>query len=273
MKMNKIIGVAMSAIILVSAMSGCGSNGSSQTPQADKSLKEVQDKGYFVMGLDDTFLPMGYRDEKNEVVGFDIDIAKAVAKELKVELKIQPIAWAANEQELNTKNIDCVWNGMSVNETRKKSMNLSSSYMKNKMVLTVRKGDEATELSGFDGKTVAVQSGSPAADAVKAMAEKNGIKVKIVEFADNNSAMMDLEISGCDAVCTDSVFADYYISQTKKAFVVMKSELSEEEYAIGFRKNDVELTNAVNGALKSLKEKGELKKISEKWFGVDVTII
>ena len=95
----------------------------------DQSLKKVLDKGKFVLGLDDSFPPMGYRNEKNEIVGFDVDLAKEVTKRLGVELVLQPIDWNAKEQELNTGKIDCIWNGFTITEERKKNLNFSDPYL------------------------------------------------------------------------------------------------------------------------------------------------
>ena len=102
--------------LLAFTFSGCGNQ------QKEDSWKEVQKKGEFVLGLDDSFPPMGYRDENGEITGFDIDLAKEVCARLQINLKVQPISWDAKEQELNTKNIDCIWNGLTITEERKKTI-------------------------------------------------------------------------------------------------------------------------------------------------------
>ena len=105
---------------------------------------------------------MGFRNENNEIVGFDIDVAKEVAKRLGVELKLQPISWSAKEQELNSYNIDCIWNGMSVNEEREKAMCLSLPYLENNMSFVVKKDSNINSLEDLKGKKIGVQSGSTA---------------------------------------------------------------------------------------------------------------
>lgn len=90
-----------------------------KTKETGDSLSRILNKNTFILGLDDSFPPMGYRNEDNEIVGFDIDVAKEVCNRLGVQLVIQPISWNAKEQELNSYNIDCIWNGMSINEKRK----------------------------------------------------------------------------------------------------------------------------------------------------------
>lgn len=95
----------------------------------------IQNKGKLVVGLDDTFAPMGFRDEKNNLVGFDIDLAKAVGEELGVAIEFKPIDWDAKELELSSKNIDCIWNGMSANDERLEKMSLTKKYLNNKLVI------------------------------------------------------------------------------------------------------------------------------------------
>ena len=99
----------------------------------DESLAKIKEKGTLILGLDDSFPPMGFRDENNEIVGFDIDLAKEVASRLGVELKLQPIDWAAKEMELSSGNIDCIWNGMSDTPERQESMAMSKDYLNNKI--------------------------------------------------------------------------------------------------------------------------------------------
>ena len=119
--MNKKTILSMMVMILVGivALTGCG-GGDAQDVDSDLTgWAYIEDKGELVIGLDDTFAPMGFRDEAGELVGFDIDLAGAVAEELGVAVKFQPIDWDAKEMELSSKRIDCIWNGMSATpETR-----------------------------------------------------------------------------------------------------------------------------------------------------------
>ena len=94
----------------------------------DDSLQKVLDKGQLVLGLDDSFPPMGYRDENNDIVGYDIDVATEVCKRLGVELVLQPISWTAKEKEINSGNIDCIWNGFSINPERQEQLCLSMPF-------------------------------------------------------------------------------------------------------------------------------------------------
>lgn len=267
--MKKILSVLLAAMMLTATLAGCGK----ATSTSDESLKKVQDKGEFILGLDDSFPPMGYRDDNNEIVGFDIDVAKEVASRMDVELKLQPISWDAKDQELNSNNIDCIWNGMSINEENEKAMNLSEPYMKNRMVLVVLGDSGFTSQADLSGKSIGVQSGST---AQKILEESDFSKTtkETIPYDDNVTAFMDLEAKGISALFVDEVLANSFINEQKKDYVVLEDgALADEEYAIGFRKADQALRDEVQKTLSEMKADGKLAEISTTWFGKDVTIV
>ena len=222
--------------------------------------------------MDDSFPPMGFRNEDNEIVGFDIDVAKEVCKRLGVELKIQPISWEAKEQELNSYNIDCIWNGMSVTEERAKIMSLSNAYLKNNMTFVVKNESGINSLENLKGKTIGVQAGSSAEELLENSEMYKDFK-DVITYSENLTAFMDLEINQIDAVFLDDIVANYYIASNNKDYKVLEEGLEAEEYAIGFRKEDVELRDKINDILSEMKKDGTLGEISTKWFGKDITII
>ena len=236
------------------------------------SLQRIMDKGTFVLGLDDSFPPMGFRNENNEIIGFDIDVAKEVSKRLGVELILQPISWTAKEQELNSYNIDCIWNGMSVNEEREKAMCLSLPYLKNTMSFVVKKDSNINKLEDLKGKKIGVQSGSTAEELLTTSEIYKDIK-SLITYTENITAFMDMEINQVDCVFLDSVVANYYITTNNKQYIILEEGLQNEEYAIGFRKQDDKLCNKVNEILLEIKKDGTLGAIATKWFGNDITII
>lgn len=241
--------------------------------EGDSSLSYVQDKGTLVLGLDDSFPPMGYRDENNDIVGYDIDLATEVCKRLGVELKLQPIDWTAKENELNTKKIDCIWNGMSIDDERKQNMTLSIPYLDNSMAFVVKNDSGIKTLADMAGKKLALQSGSTAATALDEAADFKATLGEVVGLKDNMTALMDLEMGGVDVVLMDDVVANYYIATNNKPFELLEETLSTEEYAVGFRKGDEALANAVNEALQEMAKDGKLNEITQKWFGKDNTKI
>ena len=287
MKFKRLTSMVAAAAMSVCILAGCGGadTGNTTTPagsaagsgaqSADQSLQYILDKGELVLGLDDSFPPMGYRDDNNEIVGFDIDVATAVCEKLGVELVTQPVDWDSKEMELNAKNIDCIWNGLSVSDERKESMNMSIPYMENHMALVVRPDDSIKAIDDMDGKILAVQSGSTAEEALES---EEGAVLKdqianVNSFDDNLTALMDLDTKASDAVLMDDVVANYLIEQNDKDYVVLSDFLYAEDYAIAFRKGDDALTEAVNEALRDLKEDGTLAEISTKWFGSDKTTV
>lgn len=240
--------------------------------QADLSLQTVLDKKVFVLGLDDSFPPMGFRDENNEIVGFDIDLAREVTKRMGVTLQLQPIDWNAKEQELNTGNIDCIWNGFTITEERRKQINFTDPYLENAQVVVVKKDSPIQSLSDLAGKRVGIQAGSSASDAVYGDAAFADSLDKIIEVKDNLTALMDLEIGGVDAVVLDLVVANYNIKQSGKDFRILSESLAAEQYGVGFRKNDQALRDEVQKILNEMAADGTMAAISTKWFGSDITV-
>lgn len=279
--MKKFLAILMAAALATALLAGC-SNAAAPAPTVpvegttaadDKSLEYITSKGELILGLDDSFAPMGFRDEKDEIAGYDIDLAKEVAKRLGVELKLQPIEWLAKEQELNTKNIDCIWNGFSISDERRQKVEFSNPYLDNNMALVVKKDSGITKLSDMKGKKLALQGGSSAADALDANAELKSAIAEVVEFKDNMLCLMDLETGGVDAVLMDDVVSRYYIATENKNFMIVDENVGTEEYAVGFRKGETALTEAVNKALSDMAKDGTMEKITTKWFGGNISKI
>jgi polar amino acid transport system substrate-binding protein len=245
----------------------------SNAAAADGSLAAVKAKGTLVLGLDDSFPPMGFRDESNQIVGYDIDVAREVAKRLGVKLAPQAIDWNAKEAELGTGKIDCIWNGFTITAEREKAMLFSKPYLRNAQVVVVRKDSGFTTLASLKGKEVGLQAGSSAADALGAAKDFKASLKEVVEFKDNLTALMDLEIKGVDAVVMDLIVANDNIKRSGKPYVVLKETLAPEVFGVGFRKGDVALRDAVQGALDAMAKDGTLAKITVKWFGADISVV
>lgn len=266
---------AMCAVVLASAMlmTGCGSDSSSKDAASgeDNSLQNVLDNGKLVLGLDATFKPMGFTDENDNVVGFDIDVAEEVCKRLGVKLETYGVNWETKEIDLDAGTIDCIWNGLSVSEERKEKMLMSDPYMRNEMIFVVAKDSDIKSLDDLSGKTIAVQNGSTAQEILND-SDVGKSAGTINELATNVEALNQLNMNMCDAVFLDSVVADYEINagaEVKK----LDEGLEPEEYAIGFKKGNQKLCDKVEEILKEMKADGTLGEISTKWFGSDKTII
>lgn len=227
----------------------------------------------FVVGLDDSFPPLGFRDENNEIVGYDIDLAKEAISRLGYEAVFQPIDWAAKEQELNSKQIDCIWNGFTITEERKSSLNMTKPYLNNAQVVVVRNDSKFNTLADMKGASIGLQQGSSAEEAVNSNKEFKDSLAKILPFEQNLMALQDLNINGVDGVVMDIVVAEYTIKNSGFPFHTLKEALVPEEYGIGFRKGDDKLTAEVEKILEEMAADGTVAKISEKWFGTDISVI
>lgn len=236
-------------------------------------VKKDPGKGKFVLGLDDSFPPLGFRNEKNEIVGFDIDVAREVCNRLGVELVLQVIDWNAKEQELNTGNIDCIWNGFTITDERKENINFTEPYLNNAQVAVVKNSSPFNSLADLAGKTVGLQAGSSASDAVNGNVDFAKSLKAVIEVKDNLTALMDLEIGGVDAVVLDLFVAADNISRSGKDFRIIDEPLAKEEYGIGFRKNDNALRDKVQELLEGMAKDGSLAKISTAWFQADITVV
>lgn len=253
----------LATIILVIAavftvIAGC----SKSTETAEKTDNTL------VIGIDDKFAPMGFRDENNEIVGFDIDYAKAAAEKMGKEVKFQPIDWKTKEAELSSGRIDLIWNGYTITEERKKKVLFTKPYLKNAQVVVTLADSNITKLANLEGKVVGLQSLSSAADALNAAPIKSKIKT-VTEFADNVSALNDLKSGRLDAVIIDEIVINYYITKETDAFKVLDESLAPEEYGVGVKKGNEELLKQLQTALDELNEDGTAAEISKKWFGED----
>ena len=267
MRYPRILLVLIAVFMTACSFTGCGSS----EVISDESYKKITDKGELVLGFDDNFPPMGFKDESGNYVGFDIDVARETCKRLGVDLKLQPINWDEKEKDLNEGRIDCIWNGLSVNSDRQESMNLSEPYMENQLVFVVRKDSACKTTDDLKGKTVGTQAGS---STEAALSSASGIPEIKTELADDNVKLFDmLDENMIDAVFLDSIVAYYYIAENNKDYYVLPTVLDNEDFAIGFRKDDQVLRDVVQKMLHEMKEDGTLARISTEWFGTDVTIV
>jgi len=273
-------------LVLALALTGC-SGSQSNAPQqpaqqneqqneqrqpADTSWEDIKARGYFIVGLDDSFPPMGFRDEKNEIVGFDIDLAKEAAKKMGIEVKFQPVVWANAIMELNNKNVDVIWNGMTITDERKEKINFSKPYLANRLIIITQANSPINTKADLTGKKVAVQAGSSAADAVKADPEALKSFGELVEFGTYTEALLDVSAGRMDAVIIDEVVGRYYIAREPNRYKVLEDHYGSEEYGIGFRKSDAAFQAELQKAVDALVEDGTAKAISEKWFGADIVL-
>jgi polar amino acid transport system substrate-binding protein len=262
-------------ISITAILTGCTGTEVSQANTNTKKtgFEKFQDIGYVTLGFDDTFVPMGFKNEKGEIVGFDIDLSKEVFKRIGIEVKFQSIDWSMKETELNTGNIDLIWNGYTITDERKEKVAFTKPYLENRQIIITLANSNINSKADLKDKAVAAQNGSSSLDAINSEPEiaanfKGGSPIL---FDTNNEALMDLEAGRTDAVVADEILARYYITERGlEKYKVLSEDFGKEEYGIGIRKDDKELLQKVEKALDDMRSDGTFAKISEKWFGENI---
>jgi len=234
----------------------------------------IKEEKKVVIGVDDTFVPMGFRDKSKKLIGFDIDLARAVLKKYGITAEFKSIDWDMKEQELENQTIDLIWNGYSKNKQREKVQLFSKTYMKNSQVLVTKKESDITSFAQMEGKKLGTQRGSASYDVFMDQPKvlKQYIKSEPVLYETFNEGFLDLKAGRINGLLIDNVYVNYYLKQAGETakFNLVKGDFKSEDFAVGARKTDRQLVKNINKALDSLHKTGEFQKISKKWFGEDV---
>ena len=223
-----------------------------------------------VVGLDDNFPPMGFRDEKNELVGFDIDMAREAAKRAGLEVEFKPIDWSAKEAELSGKRVDALWNGLTITEERKAKILFTTPYLENHQIIIVLDKSEIKTKADLKDKVIGIQEGSSANDAVGREPEVLKSFKELKKFGDNVTALMDLSAGRLEALVVDEVVGRYYVAKKPGEYRVLDENFGTEDYGVGMRKEDTDLHAKIQKALDDMKADGTAATISTKWFGKDI---
>ena len=247
------------------------SSDNTDKPTKDMSLSRVLGNGQLVVGLDVNYPPIGFEDENGEIVGFDIDVAREACFRMGIDLVPKPIDWTEKDELLSSGAIDCIWNGMSVSPERVESMTLSEPYMKNQLIFMVSSDSEVRTFLDLQDKRVGVQTGTTAEDEMKA--SEKFAEATIISLPNIPAMFESLNNGEVDAILIDSVVAYYYVSHSEYDFYALPESYVEEKLAIGFRKGDFALRDRIQQILYAMNDDGTLAKISEKWFGGDITIV
>ena len=276
---KRFVSAALAAVMALS-MTACGSsNSAAETEVAESQAEETTaeeakttDGGTLIVGFDQDFPPMGFVGDDGEYTGFDLELAQEVAKRLGLEYKAQPIAWDSKDMELESGNIDCIWNGFTMTG-REDDYTWTEPYMANQQVFVVANDSDINSQADLAGKIVEVQADSSAEAALKEAPQLTATFKELLTAANYNTAFMDLEQGAVDAIAMDVIVAGYQIQQRNADFKILDDSLSEEEYGVGFKKGNTELRDKVQSTLEEMAEDGTLQEVSEKWFSKDVTTI
>ena len=261
-------------LILVLMMSifaaGCGGN--EPAGETDSSLTDLQEKGTMIVGIDDQFPPMGFVGEDGEITGFDVELSKLVAEKLGVDAEIQPIDWSAKEMELNTGNIDMIWNGYTITAERIEQVEFSKPYLNNEQVLVVANDSAFQSKADLEGKIVGAQVESAGLAALNADTDFVGTLADVPEYDDYMMALLDLGSSRLDGIAIDKIYIAYTMSQEPGKYRMLDEGLADEYYGIGCAKGAIALREAIDKALDELYEDGSIDALSTKWFGKNIVI-
>ena len=251
--MKKKLGVILATCMLAGLLAGCGQ----------------KDANTFTVGFDAEFPPYGYMDENGEYVGFDLDLAAEVCERNGWELVKQPIDWDSKDMELSSGTIDCIWNGFTMNG-REDAYTWSSPYVDNSQVFVVAEGCGITTFADLAGKSVGVQRDSSALSALNNEEEPDNIALRdsfgsLTEYADYNTAFMDLEAGALDAVAMDIGVANYQMESRESGFVILSDYLATEQYGVGFLLGNEERRDAVEKTLQEMVADGTFMEIATEW--------
>lgn len=259
--MKKIMSIILTVTMAGALLVGCG-----QKQEKLNSLEEVQKMGKLTIGLDDSYPPMEFRDSKNDLVGFDVDLGNEIGKKLGVQTEYITTDFNGILLALTSSKFNIILSGMSITDKRKESIDFSDTYVIGGQVVSIKQGN--TSIKNFEdlkGKVVACQLGSTGDSTASSM---EGLK-EVKKYDKITEAFQELSSERVDAVIMDAQVGGYYISKKPGEYGVLKGMISEEPMGIGFKKGDKELRAAIQNALDELKSDGTLSKLSEKWFGFD----
>ena len=267
--MKKILTIALTLCLLVTALAGCGSSAPAapdptaaptEAP-AEATAEPAAEGGKLIVGFDAEFPPFGYVAEDGSYDGFDLALAQEVCARLGWEYEAVAVDWASKDAELKAGNINCIWNGFTCTG-REEEYTWSDAYIDNSIV----RADSGIEsLADLAGKTVMVQSASSGLDALTANEELTASFGELVQLPDYNTGFLELRQGTVDAVVVDVGVGNYQIANTEGDYVILSEPVSVEQYAVGFYLGNEALRDAVNEQLLAMAEDGTMMSIAEKY--------
>lgn len=281
--MKKLTAFILSALMAVTALAGCSgqssvseaSKGNSDSQSATGDWSYIQDKGDLVIGIT-YFEPMNYKDENGELTGFETEFAQSVCEKLGVKATFQKIDWDSKEVELNAKTIDCIWNGLTINDDRQTNMGISTPYMENKQVMVTKaeNADKFAKAEAVKGATVVAEkksAGEEVAESDEFFKEANYVSVD-----SQAKALLEVKSGTADIAVIDYVMSIGTIANgTDYADlkVVEGKDFAQEQYGIALRKGDTETLEKINNAIQDVANEGKLEEIAKKYNLQDLLLV
>lgn len=278
-KKVKMLSLLLALMMLAAVLGGCATSPAS----ANSDFAYIKNKGTLIIGITQ-YPPMNFFDAEGKLTGFDTEFAEAVCKKLGLKAEFVEINWDSKEVELNSKNIDCIWNGMCITEERKKNMSISDPYMNNEQAIVVKASREKEILANVDGLTLTAEAGSTGEGKVDGSIEDDGTQsVSAKEFFRNckyvpsdsmAKALMEVKSGTADMAIVDATLAFYNVgpgTDFEELVANTDNNFGLQQFGIAFRK-DSDVTAKVNDAIKALQQDGTLTKIAAN-YGLEDALI
>ncbi|MEO5291351.1 amino acid ABC transporter substrate-binding protein [Limosilactobacillus sp. WILCCON 0053] len=275
--MKKLIRLLIVILMLlpVLGLSGCVKHSVTWRANHVDTWQAIKKSGKLTIGVDDSFVPMDFRQKNGKLVGYDVDLSRAVCKVLGLKADFQSIDWSMKETELKNGTIDVIWNGYTATPARRKRIAFSRVYELSGQSLVVKKDSGINKLADMQGKILGVQQSSTAQTDLNKYPQvlKNYIKDrKPILYQDNESAFLDLQAGRIQGVLAGTEYAGYYathIAHSSNYKLITTDQFPQDRVAVGMRKGDVTLRKKINYALGVLQKNGTLRRINKKWLGID----
>ncbi|MEN3241559.1 amino acid ABC transporter substrate-binding protein [Fructilactobacillus sanfranciscensis] len=263
----KWLGNTLILILLVLVVAGAWYKGTHRTDTWNK----VHQQKTVTIGIDDTFVPMGFRDKKGKLIGYDVEMAKAAFEKMGLKPKFQVIDWSMKETELNTGHIDAIWNGYTMTPERAKHAAFTKPYHEDNQVLLTKANSGINTPQDMHGKQLGVQSGSVGFDDFNQdpKALKQYLGTKPVQYDTFDKAINDVKVGRINAVLIDGDYAKYYLAHnhSNEPMKLVKTNFPPDYDAVGLRKQDKTLREKLNKAIENLHRDGTEARLSKKYFG------
>lgn len=257
-----VIFMAFTMILTMGIFTGCGSGEVEETSDYGEGFE-------FVQGFDLDFPPYSYRDDEGNVGGFDVEVCQAVCEELGWKYEALPFNWDAKDAELNAKNCDCIWSGLTV-EGREDDYIFSTVYSENIQKIMVPEGSDIKTLEDLAGKKVGVQTATSAYDMLNDGDAADLAKTfgELVVEETYTICFEDLKAGAIDAIAIDVTTGDFLMSDTP-GFTYLEENLGTETYAAAFRLGDEALRDKVNEGLQAVVDSGKFAEIAAKYPDIE----
>lgn len=261
------LGNSIIFLILVLVIGGLWYKG---THKVD-TWNQVKQNKTVVIGIDDTFVPMGFRDKDGKLIGYDVEMAKAAFKKMGLDARFQVIDWSMKETELNTGHIDAIWNGYTMTPERMQHVAFSKPYHTDRQVLLTREDSGIMFPKDIHGKQLGVQTGSSGLSTFNERPEllKNDLGTRPVQYDTFDKAINDVKVGRIDSVLIDNDYANYYLTHNRPSvpLKLVPIPFPPEQFAVGLRKQDETLRFKLDRAIEQLHQDGTEQKLAMKYFG------